>query len=212
MTEDIVERLGFLRFEGQTALLTGLCTAELAAHLVNQGMAIATSPTLDTDRPIDGAPFDLIACLGSLETINDLPGALIQARHALAPGGLLLAALVGAGSLPELRRALLAADADRPAARIHPQVDNRAASALLARAGFERQVVDHYPLSVRYGSLERLVADLRDQGLTSALRDAAPPLGKEALARARTAFFDGADADGKIAERFEILTLTAWNN
>lgn len=210
MNEDVIERLGFLRFSGRSALVVGLETEAVAAHLASQGMTMATTASPDADGPISGGPFDLIVSLGLLDTINDLPGALIHMRHVLAPGGLLLAALVGAGSLPILRQALLAADGDRPAARIHPQVDNRAASALLARAGFERQVVDHYPLSVRYGSLERLVADLRDQGLTSVLRDVAPPLGKQALERARAGFLEGASADGKVAERFEILTLTAW--
>jgi hypothetical protein len=69
-------------------------------------------------------------------------------------------------------------------------------------------VVDTHTLTVRYSSLDRLVSDLRDQGLTSTLADRAPPLGKAALARARAAFLDLADADGKVSETFEIVTLT----
>jgi hypothetical protein len=53
-----------------------------------------------------------------------------------------------------------------------------------------------------------LVADLRDQGLGNALAKPATPLGKAALARARTAFAARADADGKTPETFEIITLT----
>jgi hypothetical protein len=36
----------------------------------------------------------------------------------------------------------------------------------------------------------------------------APPHGKAALERARTAFREGADAEGRVVERFEILTLS----
>ena len=48
----------------------------------------------------------------------------------------------GAGSLPRLRVALLAADGERPAARLHPAVDARSGAALLQRTGLvERATV-----------------------------------------------------------------------
>ena len=212
MAEDAIERLGFVRFTGPRALVAGLGCEAVAGHLEAGGATVERRAGFDLAQPITDGPYDAIVSLAELDTINDLPGALIHLRHALAPGGLLLATLVGAGSLPALRQAMLAADGDRPAARVHPQVDNRAASALLQRAGFGRQVVDHYPLTVRYASLGGLVADLRDQGLTSVLADRAPPLGKGALAAAGAAFAAQADADGKTSERFEILTLTAWKD
>jgi hypothetical protein len=103
---------------------------------------------------------------------------------------------------------MLAAEPDRPAARIHPMVDARAAPQLLQRAGWKDPVVDTHTLTVRYSNLDRLVADLRDQGLGNALARPGPPLGKAALARARAAFAERADDDGKTAENFEIVTLT----
>jgi len=112
---------------------------------------------------------------------GDLPGALIHLRRALLPGGLLLACITGAGTLATLRHALLVADGDRPAARVHPQIDNQIASGLMARAGFNRQVVDSHALPVTYRSLDRLLTDLRLQGLTSVLADAPPPLTRAGL-------------------------------
>ena len=105
---------------------------------------------------------------------------------------------------------MLAADGDRPAARIHPQVDNRAATALLERAGFARQVVDSVTLKASYRSLDRLLDDLREQGLNSALLSPAPYLGKAGLARTREAFDSLKDSEGRVTETFEILTLTGW--
>jgi SAM-dependent methyltransferase len=207
MAEDVVERLGFLRWEGKTALISGLGGEAVAAAL---GRA-ATGP-LDLAQPIAGGPYDLIVSLGELDTVNDLPGALILLRQALAPGGLLLAAMVGAGSVPKLRQAMLSADGERPAARIHPQVDHRAASALLQRAGFMRQVVDHHALHVRFGALQTLMNDMHDQGLGSVLADRSPTLGKVGLDRAATGLAEQADPDGKTSERFEIVTLTAWKD
>src|SRR3546814_6635454 len=105
---------------------------------------------------------------------------------------------------------MLAADGDRPAARLHPQIDDRAATALMQRAGFSRQVIDTHKLTVRYRSLDRLVADLREQALTNVLSNRPPPLGKAAFARAKSAFEALKDEDGRVAETFQILTLTGW--
>ncbi len=208
MAEDVLERLGFMRWGGGTALISGPGGDAVAAAL---GLAAHGTP-VDYEQPIAGGPFALIASLGELDTVNDLPGALIHLRAALAPGGLLVATMLGAGSLPMLRAAMLAGDGERPAARIHPQLDHRAASALLQRAGFGRQVVDHHTLKLRYRALDRLVADLRDQAQSSVLADRAPMLGKAALERANTAFNAQADDDGKVSEQFEVLTLTAWKD
>lgn len=208
MAEDVIERLGFLRWEGERALISGLGNDAVAAAL---GRAPAAAP-IDFGRPIGGGHYHLIVSLGELDTVDDLPGALINLRHALAPGGLLLAVLTGAGSLAQLRAAMLAADGERPAARVHPQIDNRAASALLQRAGFGRQVVDGATLCVRYASLSRLIEDLRDQGQTSVLADHAPPPGLVGWARAEAAFSAAAEADGKTSERFELITLTGWKD
>lgn len=207
MAEDAIERLGFLRWEGESALISGL-----GAEAVAEALGRAPGPQTDFAQPIPGGPYDLIVSLGELDTINDLPGALIHLRHALAPGGLLIASFVGAGSLPMLRQAMLAADGDRPAARIHPQIESRAMSGLLARAGFQRQVVDEHSLHVRLTSFGQLIEDIRDQGLSNVLADQALGLDHAAHGRAAAAFAALADGAGKTSERFEVITLTAWKD
>jgi hypothetical protein len=104
---------------------------------------------------------------------------------------------------------MLAADAERPAPRMHPMVDVRAGAQLLQRAGFADPVADYRTLRASFRSLDRLVADLRAQGLTSVLARGGPPLGRAALECARTAFAAAGD-DGRTAERFEIVTLSGW--
>jgi SAM-dependent methyltransferase len=162
------------------------------------------------EAPLPRGGYGLIAALGTLDTVNDLPGALVHLRRALAPGGLLIAEFMGAGSLPRLRAAMLEADGDRPAARLHPMVDVRAGGQLLQRVGIDRPVVDSRGLDVRYSGLAPLLADLRAQGLGNVLAQSAPPLGKAARAEAERAFRAQADAAGRITEHFEILTLSGW--
>lgn len=208
ITEDTIERLAFLRHTPARALVLGLWSRALAAHLEAAGADVTRPAELDLEAPYPSGGFDLIAVAGLLDAVNDLPGALIHLRNALAPGGLVIAHFIGGQSLPALRAAMLAAEPERPAARIHPLVDPRAAPALLQRAGWKDPVVDTHTLAVRYPALDRLVADLRDQGLGNALARPAPPLGKAALARARAGFAARNEADGKTTETFEIVTLT----
>ena len=207
MASDVLERIGFLRHVPVNALVIGDWSGGLAAALTAQGCAVTEAePALQfaEEQPYPFGPFDFIASLGTLDTVNDLPGALIHLRGALAQGGLMIASFPAAGSLPALRAAMLVADGARPAARIHPQVDVRAGGQLLQRAGFADPVVDSRTLEVRFRSLDGLVADLRAQGLTNVLARHAAPLGKAALARAREAF------GGPTVEEFEILTLSGW--
>lgn len=212
MVADIIDRLGFLRVTPLRALVVGDWTYELGNWLEAQGAevfrtdhyAVFDELSLDQEQPLPFAPFDFIASLGTLDTANDLPGALIHIRNALAPGGLAMASFVGAGSLQGLREAMLAADGDRPAPRLHPAVDVRAGGQLLQRAGWADPVVDSRSLAVRFSSLDSLVADLRAQGLSNCLARHGPPLTRQQRRIASEAF------GYSTTETFEILTLTGW--
>lgn len=219
MADDAIDRLSFLRHEFRSALIMGDMTGRLINDLAATGAHITKGDPapgygdliVAEDRPIPNGPYDLIVSLGLLDTVNDLPGALALMRRALNPGGLLIASFVGAGSLPRLRAAMFAADADRPAARIHPQVDVRAAGQLMTRIGFASPVVDGWGFDVAYDDLNQLIADLRAQAAGNTLADPGPPLSRSALDRAAGEFAAGAGPDGKIAERFEIVTMSGWS-
>ena len=150
-------------------------------------------------------------CCGTLESVNDLPGALIGMNRVLEADGLMLVSFIGAGSLAKLRAALIAADGDRAAQRLHPQVDVRALGDLLHRAGFAMPVADSETLDVRYASLFGLLSDLRGMGAAQCLASAPPPLTRFGLARAAETFANMADADGRICERFVILHGSGWH-
>jgi len=218
MVEDVLDRLAFLRHAPARALVVGDFTGALATALAAQGVVVtradpapgAGEAPIDEERPLPFADgFDLIVSLGTLDTVNDLPGALLHLRRALAPEGLAIVAMPGAGSLPTLRAIMLNADGERPAPRLHPQVDVRAGGQLLQRAGFADPVVDSHSLKASYRSLDRLIEDVRAQGLSACLARGGTPLGKAALARAQATFAACAQ-DGRVTETFEILTLSGW--
>jgi SAM-dependent methyltransferase len=210
IADELVERLALVTRPFADALLLGPGRAHLGGRLRARGLPVTISDADEDRLPFAPASFDLILSAGALDTVNDLPGALIQIRRALRPDGLFLAAFIGAGSLKRLRRAMRAAEEAEgaPASpRIHPQIDLRAAGDLLTRAGFALPVADCETLSVRFSSLRRLVADLRGMGATNILlaRDRRP-FGRIGLAAAIAAF----EEPGGTIERFEIVHLAGW--
>ncbi|WP_022683138.1 class I SAM-dependent methyltransferase [Sphingobium bisphenolivorans] len=160
--------------------------------------------------PFADDSFDLVVACGTLDSVNDLPGALILMRRVLRPDGLMLAAFTGAGTLPKLRAALMAGEGERPGQHVHPQVDVRSAGDLLSRAGFAMPVADSETLSVRYGDVLRLMHDLRGMGAGNVLASRPPMLRREALIGAAQHFAGAADADGRTAEQMAILYLSGW--
>ncbi|KLI63903.1 methyltransferase domain-containing protein [Aurantiacibacter marinus] len=210
ISADIEDRLAFIRFEPETVLLDGFGSEQMRGVDWRQMPAFDSTGLHDFDVPSNllSASFDCVASINSLGTVNDLPGALIQMRELLKPGGLAIASFVGGASLAKLRRAMFEAEPERPAARMHPLIDPRSCPGLLQRAGWTNPVVDSHMLTVRYSTFDRLVQDLREQALGNVLASPAPPLGRTAFQRAREAFMAMADDDGKVSETFEIITLT----
>jgi SAM-dependent methyltransferase len=222
--DELVERLDFVKRDFRRALDLGCAGGYLTGRLHDRGLEVVACDSggafaraaggvqADEDRlPFADGAFDLVVSVGALDGVNDLPGALLLARRALRPDGLFLGAFAGAGSLPRLKRAMLAADAVEGGAapHIHPQIDVRAAGDLLTRAGFALPVVDVVPVDVRFGSLMGLVRDLRAMAATNILAGRSRrPLGRHALAAAIADFEAG---EGKTVERFEILHLLGWS-
>jgi NADH dehydrogenase [ubiquinone] 1 alpha subcomplex assembly factor 5 len=224
MAHEMLDRLSDVQRDFRDALVIGAPSDVLTVALKARGLSVAIADPgsrfaegqggawLNEDAPLPFAPgsFDLILSCGTMDSVNDVPGVLVQLREALRPDGLLLAAFVGAGSLPRLRSALLAADGDRPAQRIHPQIDVRTAGDLLMRAGFALPVADVQSLSVGYDSLLGLLGDLRGMGAAQCLVSRPPPLSRAALGRAIADFAGAADGDGRTRERFEIVHISGW--
>ncbi len=181
-------------------------------------LALCDGPRLGADEellPFGPATLDLVVSGLALHLVNDLPGALIQIRHALKGDGLLLATLLGAGSLADLNEALLLAEAEVDGGatpRVAPFADVRTLGSLLQRAGFALPVADADTVTVTYPNPIALMHDLRAMGASNAL--AAPyrkPLTRRVLARAAEIYADRFPAPkGGITATFELVTLTGW--
>ncbi len=162
----------------------------------------------------DGA-LDLVVSAFALQTVNDLPGVLIQIRRALKPDGLFLAALLGGDTLAELRESFAVAETELEGGvspRVAPFPDLRDMGALLQRAGFALPVADVDRVVVRYPSPLALMADLRRMGATNPLAERRRvPLRRATLGRMMEVYADRfRDPDGRIRASFDIIWLSGW--
>ncbi|BBD00526.1 MULTISPECIES: class I SAM-dependent methyltransferase [Sphingobium] len=223
MLDELLDRLGDVQRDLPEVLLIGCPDGSAKAALEAMGKRVACADPgflaakslggvqADEDAlPFADDSFDLVIACGTLDSVNDLPGALILMRRVLRPDGLMLSAFAGAGSLPRLKAALLAAEGDRPGQHVHPQVDVRSAGDLLSRAGFAMPVADGDVLNIRYGDVVRLMHDLRGMGAGNALETRAPALTRDVLMRAAGHFAGAADPDGRTAEQMAIVYLSGW--
>lgn len=158
------------------------------------------------------ADYDLVLAIGTLDTVNDLAGALRSLFQVMRTNSLFLGAMSGGHTLPVLRQAMRAADEAVGAAspHVHPRVEAAAVAPLLASAGFVMPVVDVDRIDVSYRSLDSLVADLRAMGATNILSGRARrPISRGAWTAAARAFA-AAGQDGRTTETFEVLHFAAW--
>jgi hypothetical protein len=166
--------------------------------------------TEDTWQAPDRA-YDLVLAVGTLDTVNQLPLALRLIRHSIGDDGMFLAALSGGETLPQLRAAMRAADAQTGAAapHVHPRIEAAALAPLLADAGFTGAVVDIDRVTVSYTSLEHLIRDLRAMGATNILKERPRFVGRASRDTAARAFADAGDGTRTI-ETYEILHFATW--
>lgn len=170
--------------------------------------------------PLDHLPFareslNLIVSPLALHLVDDLPGVFAQARRALKPDGLFLAAIPGAGTLAELRDALLTAEIELyggGSPRVVPFSDIRDIGALLQRAGFALPVVDSQSLTVRYDSLFPLMRDLKAMGMGNPLvARSRRPTSRRFFMRAAEIYAERySDPDGRVRATFSIVYASGW--
>ena len=165
--------------------------------------------------PFAESSFDVVTSVLSLHAVNDLPGTLVRIRRVLKPDGVFVAGLFGGDTLPELRLAFAAAEAEilgGASPRVAPFGDVRELGGLLQRAGFTLPVADVERTFVRYRDLARLFADLRALGETNVLTARRLGFLSRRMLQAVTAEYAArfADAEGRVTATFDIVFLTGW--
>lgn len=212
IADELADRLVDVSRDFRDVLILGPMAAYASQLLASRQVQITEGQIIEEDRlPFSPASFDLIICAGTLDSVNDLPGALVQMRRCLRPDGLFLGHMFGAGTLASLKAALLDGEGERASPHIHPQIELRSAADLLTRAGFALPVADTDATIVRYRDWRTLVGDIRDMGLGNALAGPRSCLRRDIAARLDAVWKAKASSDGKVEERFAHIHLSGWS-
>lgn len=209
--EDMLDRLSLVHRRFGSALLIGGTDPSWRERLLSLVETVEVVKA-DTMSALEPGRYDLCVAIGTLDTVDDLPTALLTIRFALRADSLFIGTLPGGDTLPLLRAAMRAADEVTGAAtpHVHPRIEPAGLSSLLTAAGFAMPVVDVDRVQVTYASFRDLVRDLRAMGATNILTARARrPLSRAAIAAAER-YFESAAREGRSAETFELLHFAAW--
>jgi SAM-dependent methyltransferase len=225
--EQLRDRLAGIKEDFRTILDLGACDDALARHFAGKDAhVVATNFSAKMLRDVPGSAvaideeflpfatgcFDLIVGNPGLHWVNDLPGALLQIKNALRPGGLFIAAIPGGSTLHELRASLLEAEllvTGGVSPRLSPVIDLPTISGLMQRAGFVLPVTDREMLTLAYPDIFALMRDLRGMG-ESAVHHQRPrrPTRRRIFVEADRIYRERfALKDGSLPASFEILFL-----
>ena len=209
--DDMLDRLTLVNRRFRSALLIGGADPRWRERLLGLVETVEATEA-DALSALEPGRYDLCLALGALDTVDDLPTALLTIRFALHGDSLFIGTLPGGDTLPLLRSAMRAADEVAGAAtpHVHPRIEPAGLSSLLAAAGFAMPVVDVDRVQVTYASFHDLVRDLRAMGATNILTARSrQPLSRAALAAAERHFASAA-REGRSTETFELLHFAAW--
>lgn len=186
-------------------------TMDITPNLLQGGHVCADEEML----PIKSRSLDMVISNLNLHSVSDLPGALIQIRHALKNDGLFIASMLGGETLRELRESFTHADIaikDGMQPRIMPFADKPQMGDLLHRAGFALPVVDSDIITVTYESPFKLMHDLRGMAETSIISDQVKHFSRRDVFMEMAKYYHAnfADPDGRIRASFEIIYMIGW--
>lgn len=189
-------------------------------RLVQPGWPTGNGPWTTVESPLETLPlapesFDLAVSLLALQSVDDLPGTLIQVRRALKPDGLFIACLLGDETLTELRQSFLEAEIaveGGASPRVAPFADLRDCGALLQRAGFALPVTDVDRVTVRYSDPFALMRELRAMGAANPLAERRRGfLRRETLMKAAQIYAERfSDHDGRVRATFDLVWMSGW--
>lgn len=182
---EMVSRLEWMKLEPKVIVDAGCGLGEVAAALaerfpeatvyaVDQSSEMLNEVPLKANvKPLleDAAKLslpnqsvDLLCANFLLPWVSDIPGCLREWRRVLAPNGLLMLSLLGAGTLPHLQTVLTTE-------QLPLLLDMHDLGDAIVSAGFSDPVLDTARNPVRYRDAERMRAEWRASGML--LTDAA---------------------------------------
>jgi len=190
-------------------------------HALRGDKKITNTQTLSPLETVDGilplTPDTQDAVISHLALhLADDPGLMLRQYYfALHPDGVMVGCLLGNDSLFELRTVL--ADVEQElyggiSPRIHPMMSVQDVAGLMQQTGFALPVVDVERVTVTYGTLDKLLNDLRGTGQANILRQRRThPVGRKFWQRVEELYRERfADERGRLILTLDVIYMLGW--
>lgn len=231
LREQMIERLGWIAFEPETALDLGSGTGHAAIALARRWpkarvVALDFAPGMlrETERhdeagrcerlcadafdvPLPDASVDLVFSNLLLPWCADLDAVFAEVARLLRPRGLFTFTTCGPDTLSELRDAWRQAD---DGVHVHPFTDMHDIGDGLIRAGLVEPVLDVSRFTLTYPDLAAVALDLKSTGAQNAASDRARGLTGRARWQAVERGYEAHRRDGLLPATVEAVFGQAW--
>lgn len=163
----------------------------------------------DMERmPFVDNSFELLFSSLALQWANDLGETLKEFARIGQPGGLLMFATFGPGTLQELRQSWLEVD-QKP--HVHQFIDMHDVGDAMMQAGFSQPVVDSETIRLEYREFRQIFDDLKGIGASNADRNRSRGLTTPArIKQLEQCYRQLGFEDGKFIASYEIVYGHAW--
>lgn len=215
---DLMDRLALVSRSFQRCLLIADQADIVAPSLTASGKIGAVevlAPAVGDDLGLADASCDAVVSFLDLQTVNDVPGHLIQLNRALVPDGLLMVCFFAGDTLFQLRESFLAAEVELTGGaspRVAPMIGVRELGSLLQRAGFALPVADVDRRLLRYDTALDVMREVKAAGFSNPLIGRSPKLVSRRFLAAAAAHYQAhfADADGRVRASLEVAWAHGW--
>jgi NADH dehydrogenase [ubiquinone] 1 alpha subcomplex assembly factor 5 len=129
--------------------------------------------------PFPDGTFDLVMSSSAMHWVNNLPGLWNEVKRVLKPDGCFMFAMVGGGTLNELRSSLVLAEMERDGGvgpHVGPFVDFADVGALLTNAGFNLTTIDIDTIKLGFPNAMVCMEHLQRMGESNACLNRRPSM------------------------------------
>ncbi|NNL06926.1 MAG: malonyl-ACP O-methyltransferase BioC [Gammaproteobacteria bacterium] len=228
----LLDRLDYIRLAPRMILDAGAGTGEAVAPLMKRykksrlialdlseqmlARALAHGSLLRRPEPvcadIEQLPFrencfDLVFSNLTLQWCNDLPLTLQGLLRVLKPGGLLMFTTFGPDTLKELRACWRQLD---DAVHVNQFTDMHDVGDGLLQAGFADPVMEAETITVKYRTIDKLMADLRAIGANATAQGGRAGLTTPSMLDGLRQAYDAYRVDDLLPASYEVVYGHAW--
>jgi Methylase involved in ubiquinone/menaquinone biosynthesis len=169
--------------------------------------------------PFPDGTFDLVMSSSAMHWVNNLPGLWSEVKRVLKPDGCFMFAMVGGGTLNELRSSLVLAELERDGGvgpHVGPFVDFADVGSILTNAGFNLTTIDIDTIKLGFPNAMVCMEHLQRMGESNACLNRRPSMSVDTFLASACMYDemypldDGDDSEKSVEATIQVIYGIGW--